>query len=1053
MTPPTVFISYSRQDETEKNALLTHLEALQQAGRLTVWSDDDIAPGADRPESIAQAIAGADVALLLVTANYLASEFITGREVPALLSRQAKAGLRIFPLIARHCAWSGVEWLARLQIRPKDRQPVWRQGSDPDRELAAIAAELIGLKMPDQEPEDAETGRNMSVGGVKLAGISGSEIKTGDIIAPTTIAGDVVGRDKYDIHIHPDKPRPKAPDPETLAAAEQSYRERIKARYGEDAPYFIPLAGETTEVTANKTKPKALQLALRHRQKVRGDYHEWEQAGQEIKRVKLDTLRAGVDKYPCVILLGDPGSGKTMALENLAYEFAIKTSPPLALSKVEGGIEGGLLPLPLRLSEFGPGMTVEAFIEQGWAGSEQSGYWGMAELAANLAGYLEAGRLFVLFDALNEMPQEEYAKRAQALRSFIDRWSVKGNRFLVTCRVLDYGEELSGLQRVEVQPFNNDQIKAFIQNVLPQSGAGLWQTLGREKEARRRLLELARNPYLLTMMVVIFDEVGHLSQNRAELMTDFTQMLMGWAKEKCDRQKWLDTEVQVEALSVLAYETQARAGFGTMIKTGLVKAVMPELVQPDPAWPPVPAPPEQVLTLAAGANIIEMPGDRSTMRFYHQLLQEYFAARELLKRLSPSNFLQRGADSFSSPLSGRTEGGLKHLWQWPWLEAEMPLWERPENNWDPLPPPPPTGWEETTIVAAGLAVENDDQLAQTLTQINPVLAGRCLHEGQAKVTRATRQGVIAALLTTIAQPEVALRVRIAAGEVLGYLGDPRLGELVTVPAGEFWMGTDRQALEKTGLKWQSWMETESPQHKLYLPDYRIGKYPVTNAEYGHFIEAGGYREKRWWTETGRQQKENETWTEPRYWRDARFNKPNQPVVGVSWYETVAYCRWLSAKSGRQYRLPSEAEWEKAARGPSTGSGQGTDGRIYPWGDQFEAGRLNVREGEQQVRTTTPVGIYADGVSPFGVFDCAGNVFEWSSTVWEEEAYPFKVQQEWTEEHLSRTNVLRVLRGGSWSLTQLSARCACRDFRFDPTHGNLEVGFRVVVSFISHPSGL
>ena len=97
--------------------------------------------------------------------------------------------------------------------------------------------------------------------------------------------------------------------------------------------------------------------------------------------------------------------------------------------------------------------------------------------------------------------------------------------------------------------------------------------------------------------------------------------------------------------------------------------------------------------------------------------------------------------------------------------------------------------------------------------------------------------VIERLLTTISDPKVALRVRIAAGEVLGYLGDPRIGELVTVPAGDFWMGDDED-------------EDAKPRHKLFLPEYRIGKYPVTNSEFKEFIEAGGYKEKRWWTDAG-----------------------------------------------------------------------------------------------------------------------------------------------------------------------------------------------------------
>jgi formylglycine-generating enzyme required for sulfatase activity len=223
-------------------------------------------------------------------------------------------------------------------------------------------------------------------------------------------------------------------------------------------------------------------------------------------------------------------------------------------------------------------------------------------------------------------------------------------------------------------------------------------------------------------------------------------------------------------------------------------------------------------------------------------------------------------------------------------------------------------------------------------------------------------------------------------------------------------------------------------HRLHLPAYRFGKYPVTNAEYGRFVEAGGYRERRWWTEAGWAQRERGGWTEPRWWDDSQFNKPNQPVVGVSWYECVAYCRWLSAESGEVYRLATEAEWEKGARGG--------DGRRYPWGDEFEAKRLNADEGEQVVNATTPVGIYPSGVSPFGAFDCAGNVEEWCATRWEK-PYPYDAgEDEWSEAYL-RGDDVRVLRGGSWGSLQGNARCAYR-FRLSPLiWGSRGLGFRLV----------
>src|SRR5262245_17774511 len=112
MAQPFIFISYSREDEPEKDSLLTHLKRLQQPGHITVWSDDQIQPGMDWRQGIAQAIAQADIAVLLVTPHYLASDFIEKEEIPALLSRQAQEGLRIVPIIAKPCAWQKIEWLA-----------------------------------------------------------------------------------------------------------------------------------------------------------------------------------------------------------------------------------------------------------------------------------------------------------------------------------------------------------------------------------------------------------------------------------------------------------------------------------------------------------------------------------------------------------------------------------------------------------------------------------------------------------------------------------------------------------------------------------------------------------------------------------------------------------------------------------------------------------------------------------------------------------------------------------------------------------------------------
>jgi formylglycine-generating enzyme required for sulfatase activity len=254
-------------------------------------------------------------------------------------------------------------------------------------------------------------------------------------------------------------------------------------------------------------------------------------------------------------------------------------------------------------------------------------------------------------------------------------------------------------------------------------------------------------------------------------------------------------------------------------------------------------------------------------------------------------------------------------------------------------------------------------------------------------------------------------------------------QMVTIPAGPFLMGTpesELDELEKLGVE-RKYLEREVPQHEVTLEEYAIARYPVTNAEFERFIQDGGYQSRDYWTEAGWKQKESDGWSQPRYWEDKKWNDPSQPVVGVSWYEALAYCRWLSAKSGREYRLPSEAQWEKAARG--------TDGRRYPWGDDWDPDRCNNKENGPG--RTTPVGQYPEGDSPYGVGEMVGQVWEWCSSKYV--SYPY-ASEDWREE-LKGGNVC-VLRGGSWYQKWDLCRCACRDKRY-PGNRYVGRGFRCV----------
>jgi formylglycine-generating enzyme required for sulfatase activity len=178
--------------------------------------------------------------------------------------------------------------------------------------------------------------------------------------------------------------------------------------------------------------------------------------------------------------------------------------------------------------------------------------------------------------------------------------------------------------------------------------------------------------------------------------------------------------------------------------------------------------------------------------------------------------------------------------------------------------------------------------------------------------------------------------------------------MVLIPAGPFTMGlSDKHFLAE---------EHEKPQRQVYLPDFWIDVYPVTNVRFALFLAAGGYDRPELWNEEGWDWKCRRRMRRPSMWGQAGWDGPDQPVAGVSWYEADAYARW----AGR--RLPTDAEWEKAARG--------TDGRRYPWGDDWPTADL--ANFGLMIGRTTPVGLYPGGVSPYGCHDMAGNVNNWIS---------------------------------------------------------------------------
>ena len=227
--------------------------------------------------------------------------------------------------------------------------------------------------------------------------------------------------------------------------------------------------------------------------------------------------------------------------------------------------------------------------------------------------------------------------------------------------------------------------------------------------------------------------------------------------------------------------------------------------------------------------------------------------------------------------------------------------------------------------------------------------------------------------------------------------------LVRIPPGEFLMGSEMKRDRDAG-------HDELPQHPVHVPEFDIGRYPVTNFQYRAFVRATGRRP-------------------PPDWAEGRFPRGGDqlPVGVVSWFDAVAFCEWLTEERGEPFRLPTEAEWEKAARG--------TDGRIYPWGDEPpDEGRCNF---DSNVGDKTPIGFYSpQGDSFYKCSDMAGNVQEWCQSL--HRPYPYDAND--GREDLQDTGN-RVKRGGCWWGPAESVRCASRDF-YPSELSDSNIGFLV-----------
>ena len=795
---------------------------------------------------------------------------------------------------------------------------------------------------------------------------------------------------------------------------------------------------------------------------------------------------AQLDRHRRLVLLGEPGSGKStfvnfvtlcLAGEHLGEEPNLaRLREPLPAVDEEKDDEqepqpwshGALLPVRVVLRDFAarglPPVGERATAKHLWdfiaAELEDAA---LGDYEPHLAQHLQRKGGLILLDGLDEVPEAQ--RRREQIKQAVEAFAgtFRKCRFLVTSRTYAYQQQawrLDSFQETVLAPFDQGQIRRFVKrwyahiahlrDLSSDEAQGRAALLQRAISNSTRLQALAERPLLLTLMASLHAwRGGSLPEKREALYADTVDLLLDWwERPKAVRDaegnyvvrqpslaEWLrvDREKVRDLLERLAYEAHAAQPelLGTAdVPEGQLLGGLMRLSQKPEANPA-----QLVRHLSQRAGLLVSRGV-GVYTFPHRTFQEYLAACHLTDFDYPDKIsdLARGDPNRWREvvlLAGAKAARGSEFAVWSLVDA---LCYRDLAADEPQPEPDAWG----ALLAGQALVESAD-----LEQVS--------ERNQAKVKRVT-----AHLVRVLREGELPAVERAAAGRALAKLGDPRRGvglredglpDIVwcEVPAGPFLMGST----DKDGRAYSD----EKPQHEQTISKpYAISLYPITNAQYTTFVQAGGYAERRYWTEAGWAWRKREDVTGPKEY-GMPFNLPNHPVVGVSWYEVVAFCRWLEEQlqvpgctlhvwtaAGEKIRevnvepgtfnvqLPTEPQWEKAARG--------TDGRIYPWGKEPDPNRANYNDAG--IGTTSAVGCFPSGASPYGVEGLSGNVDEWCRTEW---GGDYEHDKNYDD---VRSTDCRFVRGGAFNHHSWFVRCASRS-NYLPHERHWNLGFRVCVA--------
>ncbi len=833
------------------------------------------------------------------------------------------------------------------------------------------------------------------------------------------------------------------------------------------APLSLAMVYTSLKVARHRATPPSPSADRRGRAappQVSAQEGEWANAAQAGKDDTLDMADLLILRNR-VAIIGGAGSGKTTYLSFVARSLAAALGGQTIDARLKPRRAGAALPIPIVV----PLRYWKVYRDD--CAAERSTYISRPEKDrlddfiiyylrhryANIDAsrdffirLLKGGGCLVMLDGLDEVVSiSERAVVRDALYQFLNV-DYPNNLCLVTCRPAGEHDApfANDFERCTIQPMTPEQIKQLVDDWCgqiweqPDDRAAACQTVVEaitelnQERAERKQEPLVATPLMVTMVVSVRYNSRDLPRERAKLFDAFVRVVLASQHTGAENERSAKEDLknfggspdqQREMMSILAFGMHV-AGQGATTDEGRVRAILEG---------PLKRRGEEKLLdefLRAARHrggLFEPHGDQFT--FIHLTFQEFLAGQYLAQQWAD---LPDDSPSLAVIVAD----------SW-WREVVLLAIGSLEI--------PPMLYDKREAFITALCQMADPAQAQVAAAELAATGVLEYHDPHPMLENMARDRLVA-LLTDPGLGDVRAPTRAAAGRALAHLGDPRRGVLCTpllqlgegqgvranlpdilwcpVPAEPFIMGEERDRHRET-----------------IAEPYLISRYLVTNAQYQAFVDdEAGYRNRQWWTSAGR------SWRKDRRdpWRPGGvFEQANHPLVGVTWYEALAFCNWLDDRlhqqdnvfnvwqesrrvivpcrletKGWRVRLPTESEWERAARG--------TDGRTYPWGEEITLQHANYAEAE--IGSTSAVGVFPRGASLCGALDMAGNVWEWCGTKWRE---TYKTREDNSPDGDTR----RVLRGGSF-YSQYHARCAFRG-RLNPGSINNNFGLRVVVASV------